>query len=102
MKAWVLSDKTGYNPYSSLVWAESAGKAKAQANVDSHLLYQTGLEIDDWRDIAARRAKDFDNCENLSEKEICLKLIQNDGWWFEDSDGQRYDEDNIDEFKEMF
>ena len=27
MKAWVLSDKTGRNHYSNLVWAKSAGKA---------------------------------------------------------------------------
>ena len=101
MKAWILSDKTGHNHYSNLVWAKSAGKAKMQANKDGYFAYQTNLEIDDWRDIAARRMKAFDDCENLSEKEICLRLIKDHGWWFE-FDGERYDEDNIDEFREMF
>ena len=32
MKAWILSDRTGNNPYLSLVWAETVGKAKSLAN----------------------------------------------------------------------
>lgn len=32
MKAWVLSDRRGNNPYLSLVWAETEGKAKSLAN----------------------------------------------------------------------
>ena len=101
MKAWILSDRTGNDPYCSLVWAATAGKAKSLANSPDGCMYQNDLEIEDWRDIRAVRCKDFDNCENMSEKDICVSLIENHCWHFVIGE-QFYDEDNIEEFKELF
>lgn len=101
MRAWILSSEE--NPYSgsSLVWAESRGKAKQQANYDSPLLYQGNLEVDDFTKIGAVRAKEFDDCEELSEKEICLRLMKQYSWWFYVGN-EYYNEDNIDEFERLF
>ena len=100
MKAWILSDRNGNESYSSLVFANTAGQAKKQANYDSPYLYQCDLELD-YIDISCRRCKELDNCENLSEKEICLVLITEYGWRFYIGN-EEYDEDNIDEFNELF
>lgn len=101
MKAWVLSDRRGNNPYLSLVWAETVGKAKSFANSPDGSMYQHDLEIEDWRDIRAVRFSDFDDCEKMKEKDICVKLIEDHCWCFE-IDEQYYDKYNIEEFKELF
>lgn len=101
MKAWILSDRTGDCEYSSLVFAETPGQAKMQANQSNGTLYQSELEIDDWINISANRAKIFDDMEGKSEKEICIKLIKEYGFWFE-VDYVRYNEDNINEFKKLW
>lgn len=101
MKAWILSDRTGNNPYLSLVWAETVGKAKSLANSPDGSMYQSDLEIEDWRDIRAVRFSDFDDCENMKEKDICVELIEDHCWCFV-VDEQFYDEYNIEEFKDLF
>jgi hypothetical protein len=101
MKAWILSDRTGNDPYCSLVWAATAGKAKSLANSPDGCMYQHDLEIEDWRDIRAVRFSDFDDCEKMKEKDICVKLIEDHCWCFE-IDEQYYDKYNIEEFKELF
>ena len=101
MKAWVLSDRRGNNPYLSLVWAETVGKAKSLANSPDGSMYQSDLEIEDWRDIRAVRFSDFDDCDKMKEKDICVKLIEDHCWCFE-IDEQYYDKYNIEEFKELF
>ena len=101
MKAWILSSDESPEPFNSLVWAESRGKAKTQANYDSPYAYQSNLEVDDFTSIKAVRAKSLDNCEELSEKEICLRLIKNYGWSFYVGN-EIYDEDNITEFEKLF
>lgn len=101
MRAWILSSDESPEIYSSLVWAESRGKAKAQANYDSPYMYQYNLEVDDFTSIRAIRAKSLDNGEELSEKEICLRLIKNYGWSFYVGN-EIYDEDNIKEFEKLF
>lgn len=101
MKAWILSDRTGNNPYLSLVWAETVGKAKSLANSPDGSMYQHDLEIEDWRDIRAVRFSDFDDCEKMKEKDICVKLIEDHCWCFE-IDEQYYDKYNIEEFKGLF
>ena len=101
MKAWILSDRTGNNPYLSLVWAATAGKAKSLANSPDGCMYQHDLEIEDWRDIRAVRFSDFDDCDKMKEKDICVKLIEDHCWCFE-IDEQYYDKYNIEEFKELF
>lgn len=101
MKAWMLSDETGENPYWSLVWADTIGQAKMLANKPNGHMYQSDLEIEDWRDIRAVRCSDFDDCEKMKEKDICVKLIEDHCWHFI-VDDQFYDEDNIEEFKELF
>lgn len=101
MKAWVLSDRRGNNPYLSLVWAETVGKAKSLANSPDGSMYQSDLEIEDWRDIRAVRFSDLDDCEKMKEKDICVELIEDHCWCFV-VDEQFYDEYNIEEFKELF
>ena len=100
MKAWILSDGNGNKPYCSLVFADTMGKAKAQANYDSPFLYQCDLELD-YIDISCRRCKELDNKENLSEKEICLILMVEYGWYFEVGN-KIYNKDNIEEFKKIW
>lgn len=101
MRAWILNADESPENYSSLVWAESRGKAKAQANYDSPYAYQCNLEVDDFTNIRAFRAKSLDNCEGLSEKEICLRLIRDYGWSFYIGN-ETYDEDSIKEFEKLF
>ena len=100
MKAWILRDRSGYCEYESLVFAETIGQAKKQANYSNGYMYSPDLEIEEWINISANRAKLFDGMENASEKEICIKLIE-DGWWFEVGN-KKYDESNIDEFKALW
>lgn len=100
MKAWILSDRTGYCEEVSLVFADTPGKAKMQANRTNGTLYQYDLEVD-WINLSANRAKLLDGMENASEKEICIKLINDYGWWFEVGNN-KYDESNIDEFKALW
>lgn len=101
MRAWILSSDESPENYSSLVWAETRGRAKAQANYDSPYAYQCDLEAYDFTSIRAIRAKDLDNCEEFSEKEICLRLMKNYGWIFYLGNAT-YDEDNIEEFEKLF
>ena len=101
MRAWILSSDESPENYCSLVWAESRGKAKAQANYDGPYAYQYSLEVDDFTSIRAIRAKSLDNGEELSEKEICLRLIKDYGWSFYIGH-EIYDEDNIKEFEKLF
>ena len=101
MRAWILSSDESLENYSSLVWAESRGKAKQMANYGGPYAYQYDLEVDDFTSIRAIRAKSLDNCEELSEKEICLRLMKDYGWNFY-SGNDIYDEDNIKEFEKLF
>ena len=100
MKAWELTDETGESNFKSLVFADTAGKAKMQAFVDSPFLYHTTFEIP-YVKVGVRRFKAFDNCENVSEKEICLKLIKDWGYWFEIG-FNFYDENNIADFEKIW
>ena len=101
MKAWILSSDENPENYSSLVWAETRGRAKTQANYDSPYMYQCDLGADDFTSIRAIRAKSLDNCEELSEKEICLRLIKDCGWNFYSGE-EVYNEDYIEEFEKLF
>ena len=101
MRAWILSSEESPEPYSSLVWAESRGKAKQQANDGGPYAYQYDLEVENFTSISAIRAKSLDNCEELSEKEICLRLMKDYGWNFYFGN-EVYNEDNIEEFEKFF
>lgn len=101
MRAWILSSEESPETYSSLVWAESRGRAKQMANDDSPYLYQYNLEVENFISIRAIRAKSLDNDEHLSEKEICLRLIKDCGWNFYVGN-EVYNEDNIEEFEKLF
>ncbi|MDU2109013.1 MAG: hypothetical protein E7G36_00255 [Peptoniphilus rhinitidis] len=101
MRAWILSSDESPENYSSLVWAESRGKAKTQANYEGPYAYQNDLEVDDFTSIRAIRAKSLDNGEELSEQEVCLRLIKDYGWSFYIGH-EIYDEDNIKEFEKIF
>ena len=101
MKAWILSSEENPESYSSLVWAESRGKAKQMANYGGPYLYQYDLEVEKFTSIRAIRAKSLDNGEELSEQEVCLRLIKDYGWSFYIGD-EVYNEDNIEEFEKLF
>lgn len=101
VRAWILSSDESPENYSSLVWAESRGKAKAQANYDGPYMYQYNLEVDDFTTIRAIRAKSLDNGEELSEQEVCLRLMKYCGWNFY-LGNEVYNEDNIEEFEKLF
>ena len=101
MRAWILSSDESPENYSSLVWAESRGKAKAQANYEGPYAYQCDLEVENFTSIRAIRAKSLDNGEELSEKEICLRLMKDYGWSFYIGN-EVYNEDNIEEFEKLF
>ena len=101
VRAWILSSDESPENYSSLVWAESRGKAKQQANYDGPYAYQYDLEVENFTSIRAIRAKSLDNGEELSEKEICLRLMKDYGWNFYLGD-EVYNEDNIEEFEKLF
>ena len=101
VRAWILSSEESPEDCSSLVWAESRGKAKAQANYEGPYAYECDLEVDDFTSIRAIRAKSLDNCEELSEKEICLRLMKDYGWSFYIGH-EIYDEDNIEELEKLF
>lgn len=101
MRAWILSSDESPETYSSLVWAESRGRAKTQANYDGPYMYQCDLGADDFTSIRAIRAKSLDNGEEFSEKEICLRLVKEYGWIFYIGD-ETYDEDNVEEFEKLF
>lgn len=101
MRAWILSSDESSESYNSLVWADSRGKAKAQASYEGPYAYQCDLEVDNFTSIRAIRAKNLDDCEELSEKEICLRLIKYNGWSFY-AGNEIYDEDNIEEFEKLF
>ena len=101
VRAWILSSDENPESYSSLVWAESRGRAKQMANYGGPYLYQCDLEVDNFTSIRAIRAKSLDNGEELSEKEICLRLMKDYGWNFYLGD-EVYNEDNIEEFEKLF
>lgn len=101
MRAWILSSEESPENFSSLVWAESRGKAKLMANYESPYVYQYDLEVDDFTSIRAIRAKSLDDCEEFSEKEICLRLMKDYGWNFYIGN-EVYNEDNIEEFEKLF
>ena len=101
MRAWILSSDENPEHYLSLVWAESRGRAKQMANYESSCLYQYNLEVENFISIRAIRAKSLDNCEHLSEKEICLRLMKDYGWNFYIGD-EVYKEYNIEEFEKLF
>ncbi len=81
MKAWILSDRTGNDPYCSLVWADTVGKAKSLAQSSNGCMYQSDLEIEDWRNIRAVRCSDFDYIGN--EGKLCVR--KEDIYRFEES-----------------
>ena len=101
MRAWILSSDESPEPYISLVWAESRGKAKQMANCRSPYMYQWDLEVENFTSINAIRAKSLDNCEDLSEKEICLRLMKDYECIFY-VDDEIYNEDNIEAFEKLF
>ncbi len=101
MRAWILSSDESPESFSSLVWAESRGKAKQQANWEGPYAYQSDLEVENFTSIRAIRAKSLDDCEELSEKEICVRLMKDYGWTFY-VDHEIYNEDNIEEFEKLF
>ena len=101
VRAWILSSDESPELCSSLVWAESRGRAKQMANYGGPYLYQCDLEVDNFTSIRAIRAKSLDNGEELSEQEVCLRLIKDYGWSFYIGN-EVYNEDNIEEFEKLF
>ena len=81
------------------MFAETEAEAKSKKILRGHI-YQTYMDIDDVY-IKTERATVLDGWENRSEKDICLKLVKDCGWWFVIG-GKQYDEYNINEFRRYF
>lgn len=74
MKAWNLFDPYDYEGRTQIVFADNHNEAKAQAGF---------FDIDcPWIQLKALRAKEFDDMEELTQKEFMRKQWEN-GWWFE-------------------
>lgn len=88
MKAYIVSDKSDYDP-SVLVFAETANQAKSNAAGRDEL---DGIE---YVHLSARRAKYADGHDNATERELMILNIKN-GWWYEIG-GTRIDEENLED-----
>lgn len=104
MKAWILSDVTNDEYGNSLVFANTRNEAKAKHNGNG-CLFETDFYNSDYINIKAKRAKEFDDMENKSELDICIKLMKEYSWYFEIEhryECKVYTEDNIDEFIQWY
>lgn len=104
MKAWILSDVTSGDCGNSLVFADTVNEAKKQMRNDEYI-YSFDFEDLDWIDIRCKRAKEFDDMDNKSELDICIKLMKEYGWSFEIEhryECKVYTENNIDEFIQWY
>lgn len=91
LKAYKVGDKFDDDGIEIVVYAENASKAKKEglSNLPS---------CDGYINLRAVRIPYMDGTEGLTEIDRQLLLFEN-GWWFE-YDGERYDEENSDEFIE--
>ena len=90
MKAYVIWDTECEEGYQELVYATTAKEAR-----------NTGLgelPYAEFINVRVKRASYMDDTEYLSEADRIIRLIEH-GWWYE-VEGQRYDEDNLDAFRE--
>ena len=93
MKAWAAFDGTGGSPYTAIVFAENAQKAKAAAR------WTDALEDVRYIDIRVQRIEYADVLDDgraeadLDDPKV-RELLRGHGWWFEDDPG--YD-DKLDE-----
>lgn len=75
-KAWYLDIKDDPDQGAFIVFADTRNEARGQAG-------QNDLIYDRWIDVQARRAKQYDGMENLSDVELALHQWH-DGWrWFD-------------------
>jgi len=73
VKAYIVSDK--WNDAGSIViWAETSGKAKAQA------LYNDIFDNSEFTELRTQRVKDFD--KYAESKKVPIQKLLNMYWWF--------------------
>lgn len=86
MKAWAAFDGTGAKPYTAVVFAENAQKAKAAAR------WTDALEDVRYIDIRVQRIEYADVLDDgraeadLNDPKV-RAILHNHGWWFEDDPG---------------
>lgn len=79
MKAWELTNKDSTER--SLVFADTAGKAKAQYRDVNDRFYTSDLDCP-YIEVSCYRLPKLDDMEKCSHKDICLTLVREYGWWF--------------------
>ena len=84
MKAYQVDDK--YSNRAELVYADKAGEAKSRAYGCDN------LHDVEWVDLRARRFKEADDTEHLTDKERACFLCAY-GWWYEEGT-ERWDDEN--------
>lgn len=94
MKAYVLSIENYDDKGEEVVFAENAQKARNK-------VWNTNLDPDNFIDVRARRAQEFDGMENLSEKEMFKEKWRN-GWWFDANGYPNYETASDEEFYKWF
>lgn len=94
MKAWYLSIKDGEDQGIFVVFADTATRAKSQAD-GYDLMY------DRYVDIRAIRAKKYDGLEGLSRMEL-EKTLWRDGWQWVDLHFKDPEEATDEEFYEWY
>ena len=91
MKAYLIGTTAGDDVCHDIVFANTVREAKVLANAN----YITD-ESENWIDIYAKRAPEFDDMENATKDEIYLKKFR-EGWiWWDESD-QPHEENTTDQ-----
>ncbi len=90
MKAYKVYDVHCHEGYQEIVFATTSQEAK-------RIAYNTRESCQDaeWIDLRVNRVPYLDGMENRTEKELLYVAMQY-GWWYE-VDGNRYDEESINE-----
>lgn len=99
MKAWQLRIRD--NDETSLVWADTTGKAKAQFDCDdlglrSWFTHNLSEDIYSFVDVSATRLPKLDDLENADPKTV-IKILVKEYWWESDE----INVENIDELDEL-
>lgn len=99
MKAWQLRIRD--NDETSLVWADTAGKAKAQFDCDglglrSWFTHNLSEDIYSFIDVSATRLPKLDDLENADPKAVIKILVKGYGW-----ESDEINIENIDELDEL-
>lgn len=93
-RAYLLSIRDDPDEGSELVFDLTAKKARSQ-------IFGTDMQWENWIDVAAHRAKQWDYLENANQRER-YKEFWREGWWFHQSGYPDADEGTDEEFYEWY